>query len=66
MPIRNESVAVGAEPSHGVRMAEACPLEHEVRLHPALDRLLDRGVCGVDEVAQPVADPLLPPGSGSM
>src|SRR5437763_6795986 len=33
---------------------------HEVRLHPSLDRLLDRRIAGVDEVAHSVADLLLP------
>jgi hypothetical protein len=37
-------------------------VKHEVRLHPSLDGLLDRRIGGVDEVAHPVADVLLPVG----
>jgi hypothetical protein len=36
-------------------------LTHEVGLHPALDGLLDRRIGAVDELADAVADPLLPP-----
>src|SRR6478672_7748086 len=36
------------------------PVEHEVGLDAALDRLLDRRVHRVDEVAHPLADRLLP------
>ena len=36
------------------------PCEDEVRLHGALDGLLDLGVGGVDQVAHPPADRLLP------
>jgi hypothetical protein len=35
--------------------------EHEVGLNLALNGLLDRGIGGVDKVADPVTDPLLPP-----
>jgi hypothetical protein len=66
--LRDDATVVEEEVDVVLRCEEGADvaLEHEVGLYGALDRLDDFGVGGVDQVAELLADALLPIGSRLM